>query len=178
LTLLRPDVQSSSCHTKNHDSDCGSAVNSSPIGISHIQHNLAYRPVVRQRPRNKTTAIVRRRLEKGNRVNPELLRFWTLSIVWNFKYYKTQRFGNLVCFRPSSGEGRETPTLLGPLERANLTHWNSNSVCYTPSSEYFRFYLQQSNVVSFLDPLSNNGTITDERCFLYGPCRGYITENS
>jgi hypothetical protein len=24
---------------------------------------------------------------------------------------------------PSSGEGRETPTLLGPLERANLNQW-------------------------------------------------------
>jgi hypothetical protein len=24
---------------------------------------------------------------------------------------------------PSSGEGTETPTLLGPLERANLNHW-------------------------------------------------------
>jgi hypothetical protein len=24
---------------------------------------------------------------------------------------------------PPSGEGRETPTLLGPLERANLNHW-------------------------------------------------------
>jgi hypothetical protein len=28
------------------------------------------------------------------------------------------------CFLfPSSGEGRETPTLLGPLERANSNHW-------------------------------------------------------
>jgi hypothetical protein len=24
---------------------------------------------------------------------------------------------------PTSGDGRETPTLLGPLERANLSHW-------------------------------------------------------
>jgi hypothetical protein len=37
----------------------------------------------------------------------------------------------------SSGEGRETPTLLGPLERASLNP--SNSECYTPSSEPFRF---------------------------------------
>jgi hypothetical protein len=26
---------------------------------------------------------------------------------------------------PSSGEGRKTPTLLGPLERVNLNHWTS-----------------------------------------------------
>jgi hypothetical protein len=27
---------------------------------------------------------------------------------------------------PSSGEGRETTTLLGPLERANLNHWTKD----------------------------------------------------
>jgi hypothetical protein len=26
---------------------------------------------------------------------------------------------------PSSGEGKETPILLGPLERDNLNHWKS-----------------------------------------------------
>jgi hypothetical protein len=26
---------------------------------------------------------------------------------------------------PSSDEGKETPTLLGPLERANLNHWTT-----------------------------------------------------
>jgi hypothetical protein len=30
----------------------------------------------------------------------ELLGFWTLSIVRNSKYLKTQRFGNWICFRP------------------------------------------------------------------------------
>jgi hypothetical protein len=30
---------------------------------------------------------------------PELLGFWTLSIVWNSKYQKKQRFGNWICFR-------------------------------------------------------------------------------
>jgi hypothetical protein len=68
----------------------------------------------------------------------------------------------------SSGEGWETPTLFGPLERANLNHltrsqkqmcfqnivfflvleyWTmdnvqklSNPECYTPSSEPFRIY--------------------------------------
>jgi hypothetical protein len=27
---------------------------------------------------------------------------------------------------PSSDEGRETPTLLGPLERTNLNHWTTH----------------------------------------------------
>jgi hypothetical protein len=34
---------------------------------------------------------------------------------------------------PPSGEGRETPTLLGPLERSNLNHWTdpiSNTFCF------------------------------------------------
>jgi hypothetical protein len=33
---------------------------------------------------------------------------------------------------PSSGEGRKTPTLLGPLERANLNHWVSAALCKGP----------------------------------------------
>jgi hypothetical protein len=33
-------------------------------------------------------------------IYPELLGFWTLSIVRNSKYQKTQRFGNYICFRP------------------------------------------------------------------------------
>jgi hypothetical protein len=30
----------------------------------------------------------------------------------------------------SSGEGRETPTLLGPLERANFNHWSSAAALF------------------------------------------------
>jgi hypothetical protein len=51
---------------------------------------------------------------------------------------------------PSSGEGRNTPTLLGPLKRPNLNHWTtsimdkvqtpSNSKCWAPSSERFGFH--------------------------------------
>jgi hypothetical protein len=36
-----------------------------------------------------------------------------------------KRFGNWMCFRPQVR--RETPTLLGPLERANLNHWDRSS---------------------------------------------------
>jgi hypothetical protein len=53
----------------------------------------------------------------------ELLALWTLPIVRNYKYQKTA-FRKVDLF-PSSVEGRETPALLGPLERTNLNHWTS-----------------------------------------------------
>jgi hypothetical protein len=40
-------------------------------------------------------------------------------------FQKTQRFGNWICFRPQEKVGEKTPTQLGPLERANLNHWNT-----------------------------------------------------
>jgi hypothetical protein len=45
--------------------------------------------------------------------------FWTLSIVWNSEYLESTMFRkrDLISY---SGEGRETPTRLGSLERANL----------------------------------------------------------
>jgi hypothetical protein len=99
----------------------------------------------------------------------ELLGFWTLSIVRYCKeHLRTQRFGNRICFRPQV-RGWETPTLLGPLERANLNHSPhlrketdpvsetlcsleyrtvdkvqkpSNPECHTPSSEPFRICVE------------------------------------
>jgi hypothetical protein len=47
----------------------------------------------------------------------ESLGFWTLSIVRNSKYKKTERFGNWIRFRPQM-KGMGTSTLLGPAERA------------------------------------------------------------
>jgi hypothetical protein len=38
----------------------------------------------------------------------ELLGFWALSIVRNSKYYKTQRFGNWICFCPQVRGGRQS----------------------------------------------------------------------
>jgi hypothetical protein len=32
---------------------------------------------------------------------------------------------------PSSGEGRETPALLGPLEKAELNHWTTRVILTT-----------------------------------------------
>jgi hypothetical protein len=45
---------------------------------------------------------------------------WGLSIVLYFKNYGTQCFGKCMC--PSSGEGKETPTLLGPLDLLKDVH--------------------------------------------------------
>jgi hypothetical protein len=39
-----------------------------------------------------------------------------------FQIPQNTTFRKLDLF-PSSGEGKETPTLLDPLERANLSHW-------------------------------------------------------
>jgi hypothetical protein len=54
---------------------------------------------------------------------------------------------------PSSGEVRDTPTLLGPLKRAdtNQVHKPSDSEFYTPSSEPFRSVL--SNVLMYSDTI-------------------------
>jgi hypothetical protein len=90
--------------------------------------------------------------------------FWTLSIIWKSKITTFRKLDLL----PFSGEtGRETPTLFGPLHRANLNHWTDwsrhsfwrscylvisdfrtmdkvhkpiSSQCYVPSSERFGIY--------------------------------------
>jgi hypothetical protein len=49
------------------------------------------------------------------------LGFWTLFITHNSKKLEKTKFWKLDMFLPS-GEGKETPTILGPLERANLNH--------------------------------------------------------
>jgi hypothetical protein len=48
----------------------------------------------------------------------------TLSIFRYSKKLESTKFRKLDLF-PSSGKG-ETPTLLGPLERANLNHWTTH----------------------------------------------------
>jgi hypothetical protein len=48
--------------------------------------------------------------------------FWTVSILHSSKELENTMFQKLELF-PSSDKGRETPTLLGPLERLNLNHW-------------------------------------------------------
>jgi hypothetical protein len=50
----------------------------------------------------------------------ELLGFGLCHIVWYSINLTTQRFGNLVCFRPQMKE--KTPTLLSTLEGARLIH--------------------------------------------------------
>jgi hypothetical protein len=48
-----------------------------------------------------------------------LMGFWNLAIV---RYSEQHYVSETECFRPQV-RGWETPTLLGPLERANLGHW-------------------------------------------------------
>jgi hypothetical protein len=52
-------------------------------------------------------------------IRSEALGFWTLSAVLNSREIENTVFRKLGLF-PTSGEGSETPTLSGPLERANL----------------------------------------------------------
>jgi hypothetical protein len=49
---------------------------------------------------------------------------WASSIIQNAKYLENIMFWESDLFA-SSGEGRETPALLGPLEKANLSHWKN-----------------------------------------------------
>jgi hypothetical protein len=49
--------------------------------------------------------------------------FWTLSIVqMKYKNIKSRHFGSWFLFRLQV-KGGETPTQMGPLDRANLSHW-------------------------------------------------------
>jgi hypothetical protein len=56
--------------------------------------------------------------------------WWTLSIVRNSEQVEDTKFRKLDLFL-SSNEGRETPTLLGSLEIANLNHRSSDSDSYS-----------------------------------------------
>jgi hypothetical protein len=52
--------------------------------------------------------------------------FLELSVVrYSKEHYRTQRSGNWICFIPHMEW--ETLTLLGPLEKANFSHWNKES---------------------------------------------------
>jgi hypothetical protein len=55
-----------------------------------------------------------------NNCNTELLGFWTFSIVSILEYRKHNVLETGSVSIP--GEGGKTPTQLGPLERANLSH--------------------------------------------------------
>jgi hypothetical protein len=59
------------------------------------------------------------------------------------KHRRTQHFGNFICFRP----------LLGPLERANLSHWTIYFITtffFNGSSSLFRALASYSVPYSFL----------------------------
>jgi hypothetical protein len=74
----------------------------------------------------------------------ESLGLWALSIIQNSKYLGNTTFWKLDLFL-TSGEGRETPTLLGHLERANVFYsyleFQTMETVHEPSdsSEAFRY---------------------------------------
>jgi hypothetical protein len=61
-----------------------------------------------------------------------------MSIVRLSKNYKTQKLDLL----PSSDEGRETPILLGPLQRANLNHWTAHVIFITAETSLCRMEIE------------------------------------
>jgi hypothetical protein len=58
---------------------------------------------------------------KNKKCHSESLVLWTLSIAHYFKKLEETTFRKLDLF-PSSGQPRKASTLLGHLERANLSH--------------------------------------------------------
>jgi hypothetical protein len=96
-----------------------------------VQHKIVHRSVTTSTPRLWITGF---------------LDFVHLPV-----FRRTQHFENWICFRPRVRG--ETPSLFGPLERANLNHWtyleyrtmdevqnSSNPECYALSLEPFRIY--------------------------------------
>jgi hypothetical protein len=51
--------------------------------------------------------------------------FRRLIFYKKLKDLRTRHFGSWICYRPQESEGGVTkkPTQLGPVERANLSHW-------------------------------------------------------
>jgi hypothetical protein len=60
--------------------------------------------------------------------------YWVLGLVQRPVFYRTQRFGNWILFR-AQVRGWETSSLLGPLGRANLSHWTCIVDNFTPTSD-------------------------------------------
>jgi hypothetical protein len=55
--------------------------------------------------KNKGKHIISSLLDK---CTSQLLGFWTLYVIRNYKYKKTQRFGKWIWFRPHVGGGEDT----------------------------------------------------------------------
>jgi hypothetical protein len=87
---------------------------------------------VRSRPLPWEADTLRSQQRRGQVIvaGTQILGFWTLSIAHNSKRLENTTFRKLDLF-PSSGNGRETPTLLGRLERGNLNQ--------TVTSSYLEF---------------------------------------
>jgi hypothetical protein len=73
--------------------------------------------------------------------------FLTLSIIWYSKNLKTQFFGTDLF--PSSGEGRKTPTLLGPLEQWSSTWGTQRHLRGT--QKHLKGYVKLEEKIKFYD---------------------------
>jgi hypothetical protein len=73
------------------------------------------------------------RFQSSNKQKSELLGFWTCPST------NILEPGNTTSQKldpwPSSGEEGETPTMLGPLERADLNHWTSPVFLRDPNEQ-------------------------------------------
>jgi hypothetical protein len=71
-----------------------------------------------------------------------LLDYLILFIV---RYSKNTMFRNLICFRPQV-RGWETPALLGPLERAALSHWIQSKTPLIPKFDKLISFNSPTNI--------------------------------
>jgi hypothetical protein len=67
-------------------------------------------------------------LRNSGKQNLCIRKYWVLGLRPSsgiLKELENTKFRKLDLFPSSDERGRETPTLLGPLERANLNHWTT-----------------------------------------------------
>jgi hypothetical protein len=76
-----------------------------------------------------------------------------LNVFNRLVFERTRRFRNWICFRPQVKVGEKTPTHLGPLERANLSHW-------TPLSDLHSYVIIWDQVNS----AGNNKKLHNKNC--------------
>jgi hypothetical protein len=76
---------------------------------------------------------------KIGKVGSKRKNYWVFGLFPSSGFLENRkkcRFGNWICFRPQV-KGKKTPTQLGPLEKANLSHWTGSP--FTWWSKQFQF---------------------------------------
>jgi hypothetical protein len=98
------------------------------IEFSHRQQRIIYGGILRSQCHN---VIMNRQPTANIGSNSELMGFWTLPIVRNSKYKKTQRFGNWICFRPQAQFPKRCVSLYLEFRTMDKVQNLSNSECHT-----------------------------------------------